>query len=116
MLISISATLLSLAVAGGLTMGVLHIRRSRVPFAAGLGHAALAVAGVIFLAVGVVRESQPITINSALFCFALAAVGGVFILLFRLQGERPPGFMIALHGVAAAFALGLLWYGILAGV
>lgn len=113
MLISISATLLSLAVAGGLTMGVLHMRRARVPFAAGLGHAALAVAGVVVLAVGVVQESQPLTVNSALFCFALAAVGGVFILLFRLQGERPPGFMIALHGVVAAFALGLLWFGIL---
>lgn len=115
MLIPLSATLLSLAVAGGLTMGILHMRRARVPFAAGLGHATLAVAGIVLLAVGVVLESQPLTINSALFCFVLAAVGGVFVLLFRLQGERPPGFMIALHGAAATFALGLLWFGILAG-
>lgn len=115
MLILVSATLLSLAVAGGLTMGILHMRRSRVPFAAGIGHATLAVSGIVLLAVSVAQESQPRTINSALFCFVLAIVGGVFVLLFRLQGERPPGFMIALHGVAAAFALGLLWIGILSG-
>lgn len=115
MLIAASATLLSLAVAGGLAMALLHIRRARVLFAAGLGHAALAVAGIVLLAFGVMRESQPMTINSALLCFALAAVGGVFVLLFRLQGERPPGFMIGLHGAAAVFALGLLWVGLLAG-
>jgi hypothetical protein len=115
MLITVSATLLSLAVAGGLTLGILHARRVPVPFAVGLGHAGLAVAGIVLLAFSVVRESQPLTVNSALMCFTLAAIGGVFVLLFRLQGERPPGFMIALHGTAAIFALGLLWYGILAG-
>ncbi len=115
MLITVSATVLSLAVAGGLALSILHMRRTRVAFAAGLGHATLAVIGILLLAFGVVRESQPMTINSALFCFALAAVGGVFVLLFRLQGESPPGFMIGLHGVAAAFALGLLWVGLLTG-
>ncbi|MEX1081610.1 MAG: hypothetical protein WD382_06280 [Halofilum sp. (in: g-proteobacteria)] len=115
MLISVSATLLSLAVAGGLAMGTLHMRRFRVPFAAGLGHAALATTGIVLLAFGVVRESQPPTVNSALLCFALAAVGGLFVLLFRLQGESPPGFMIGLHGTAAIVALALLWTGILGG-
>lgn len=115
MLIPISATLLSLAVAGGLTMAVLHIRRSRVWFAAGLGHAALAAAGIVLLAFGVMRESQPMAINSALLCFALAAVGGVFVLLFRLEGESPPGFMVGLHGAMAGLALVLLWVGILDG-
>lgn len=113
MLIPVSATLLSLAVAGGLAMAVLHIRRARVLFAWGLGHAALATAGIVLLAFGVVRESQSPAINSALLCFALAAVGGVFVLLFRLQGESPPGFMIGLHAAFAALALALLWIGIL---
>lgn len=115
MLMTLSAILLSLAVAGGLAMAALHMRRSRVPFAAGIVHAALASVGVALLAVGVFRGTQPLTINSALLCFAVALVGGVFVLLFRLQGERPPGFMIGLHGVLAAFALALLWFGILTG-
>ncbi len=66
MLIPVSATLLSLAVAGGLTMGILHMRHVRVPFAAGLGHASLAIAGIVVLAFGVIQESQPAAIRCAL--------------------------------------------------
>jgi len=112
MLIPVSATLLSLAVAGGLGLGLLHARRVPVRFGAGLAHAGLALGGIVVLALGVVRTTQPVTINSALLVFALAAVGGIFVLLFRLQREPPPGFMIALHGLAGAIALGLLWFGI----
>lgn len=107
-----AAMLLSLAVAGGLLLGVLHVRRMQVPFAAGIGHALLALAGVVTLAAAVWRESQPAAVNVALLLFVIALVGGVFILLFRLQNGPPPGFMVVLHGATAAIALAVLWLGL----
>lgn len=112
MITILSAAILSLAVAGGLLLGVLHARHVRTPFAAGIGHAMLALAGVVTLAVAVWSESQPAAVNVALLLFVIALIGGVFILLFRLQRESPPGFMIVLHGGTAAIALAVLWLGI----
>lgn len=108
----VAAIILSLAVAGGLVLGLLHARRVRVPFAAGIGHAMLALAGIVALAIAVWSKSQSLAINAALLLFAIALIGGVFILLFRLQRESPPGFMIVLHGGTAAVALAVLWLGI----
>ena len=108
-----AAVLLSLAVAGGLLLATGHLRRARVPFPLGLGHAGLAVAGLAILAAAVWSEPQPLPVNAALLFFALAAIGGLFVLLFRLQGDRPPGFMIALHGAVAGAGLALLWFGTL---
>lgn len=104
--------LLSLAVAGGVLLGVLHARGRPVPFAAGIGHALLALTGTVVLAVAVWQQPRPLAANAALLLFALALVGGVFNLLFRLQGERAPGFMIVLHGATATVALAVLWAGI----
>lgn len=113
MLVPVSAVVLSFAVAGGLLLGVLHARRIEVPFTAGLVHAGVAVAGMVVLMVGVAFETGGLAVNSALFLFAVAAIGGVFVLLFRLQRERPPIFMIALHGAAAIIGLAVLWTGVL---
>lgn len=104
--------LLSLAVLGGVLLGCWHARGRPVPFAAGIGHGLLALAGIGVLAVAVWQQPRPLAVNAALLLFAIALVGGVFNLLFRLQGERPPGFMIALHGATAAVALAVLWAGI----
>lgn len=104
--------LLSLAVAGGVLLGALHARGRSVPLAAGIGHALLALTGTVVLAVAVWQQPRPLAVNAALLLFALALVGGVFNLLFRLQGERPPGFMIGLHGATAVVALAVLWAGV----
>lgn len=107
-----AAVVVTLAVAAGATLAWLHLRRARVPFAAGLAHAATATAGLVLLAAAVWAESQPIAVNSALLCLALSLVGGIFVLLFRLQGDAPPGFMVALHGAMGVLAAVLLWVGI----
>lgn len=114
-LVTIAAAVLSIAVIGGATLAHRHARGRRVAFALGLGHAALAATGLAVLAVAVFGASQPMAVNAALLLFALALVGGLFLLLFRLQQEWPPGFMMALHGATAAVALALLWAGLLIG-
>lgn len=104
-----AAVLLSLAVAGGLLLGVLHARRAPVPFAAGLAHAGAAVAGIAVLLFAIATGDHGVAANAALLLFAIALVGGVFVLLFRLQRQRPPLFMVGLHGATALVALAVLW-------
>lgn len=115
MLTPIAAVVLSAAVLGGALLAAAHARRRRVPFALGLGHAGVAVTGLALLAVAVTRDTQPPAINAALLLFAIALVGGAFLLLFRLQKEAPPGFMIVLHAGTAITALALLWIGLAVG-
>lgn len=112
MTVLVAAVLLSVAVAGGLLLGLAHALRTTVPWGAGLAHGALAFAGTVVLGVGIGLAPRGPAVNTALLLFGLALIGGVFNLLFRLQGERPPGFMIGLHGATAAVALAVLWIGI----
>jgi len=114
MLVPLAAVLLSLAVAGGVILAVLNARRTHVPLVAGLVHAGSAIAGIVLLMIGVALTDQPVAVNAALLLFAIALVGGVFVLLFRLQPARPPMFMIALHGATAVAGLAVLWGGVLA--
>lgn len=112
-MVTIAAAVLSLAVAGGAVLGHRHARGHPVAFALGLAHAALAIVGLAVLTAAVFSHGQPAAVNASLLLFAIALVGGLFLLLFRLQREPPPGFMIALHGATAAVALALLWAGLL---
>lgn len=112
-LVTIAALVLSAAVAGGATLAHRHARGRPVALALGLGHAGLAVAGLATLAVAVFTAEQPVAVNASLLLFAIALIGGLFLLLFRLQGEPAPGFMIALHAATAAVALAILWAGLL---
>jgi len=114
MLVLLAALLLSLAVAAGAVLAMLNIRHRRVPLTAGMAHAGAAIAGLALLGAGMAFEDQPLAANAALLLFAIALLGGVFVLLFRLQGERPPMFMVGLHGLTAAVALAVLWAGVLA--
>lgn len=112
MLAQTAALVLTVAVAGGAALAQAHMRRQMVPFAFGLVHAGIALAGLALLTLAVGRYTQPLAVNAALLLFFIALVGGVFLLLFRLQKESPPGFMIVLHAGTAVTALALLWIGL----
>lgn len=115
MLTPIAAIVLSAAVVGGALLAQAHARGRRVPFALGLGHAAVAAVGLVLLTLAVSRYAQPLAVNAALLLFFIALIGGAFLLLFRLQKEPPPGFMIVLHAGTAVTALALLWIGLTIG-
>ncbi|GEM_PF-1712444 len=115
MLTPIAAIVLSAAVIGGALLAQAHARRLRVPFALGLVHAGVAVAGLVLLSLAVSRYTQPLVVNAALLFFFIALIGGAFLLIFRLQKESPPGFMIVLHAGTAVTALALLWVGLTMG-
>jgi len=110
-MIALALALLTAAVAGGAVLFVAHLRGRRVPAGAGYAHAALAVTGTLTLAVAVFGGATPRVVNAALLGLAFALLGGVFVLLFRLQGERPPLLMVALHALFGGIALALLAIG-----
>lgn len=100
--------LLLAAMVAGASMAWRHAAGLAVPAVAGAGHAALALSAFAMLATLVVTRDTPPLVNSALLLLAFALVGGAFNAMFRLQGERPPGFMILLHALAAFTAFILL--------
>lgn len=105
----IAAALLSLAALAGAWLALRHLRGRGAPWSLGIAHAGVATAGVATLALAAAMVGLPKAANAALLCVVLALVGGVFVLLFRLQGEPPPMFMIALHAGAAMVGVALLW-------
>ncbi len=109
----LAAIVLTVAVGGGAVLGQRHARGRGVKLALGLAHAAVATAGLVLLATAVFGGGQPGAVNAALLLVAIALLGGGFLLLFRLQGDTPPGFMIALHGLTALAGLASLWAGLL---
>lgn len=113
MLAPIAAIILSAALLGGALLARRHAHGRSTPLALGLGHGATALTGFVLLAIAVVQTAQPLAVNAAVLLFALALIGGLFVLVFRLQGEAPPGFMIALHAFTAGIALIMLWIGLL---
>lgn len=115
MLTPTAAIVLSAAVVGGGALAQAHARGRRVPFALGLAHAGVALVGLVLLTLAVSRYAQPLAVNAALLLFFIALIGGAFLLLFRLQKESPPGFMIVLHASTAVTALALLWIGLSMG-
>lgn len=103
---------LVVAVAFGGVLLARHLRGQAVAARWGYGHAGLAVLGVLALSWLVFTTPTPRVVNAALLMFAFAVLGGVFVLLFRLQGERPPLFMVALHAVFAVVGVVLLGLGL----
>jgi len=112
MIVAIAAAILACTVLAGVVMASRRTRRLPVPLGAGLAHGGAAVTGLVLLATGVFGAEQPVTVNAALLMFALAFIGGLFLLLFRLDDGKPPGFMIFMHGSAAVVGLGLLIAGL----
>lgn len=100
------------AVAGGGLLLARHLRGRPVPARWGYIHAALAVGGGALLAVAVFAGGAPRVVNAALLMLLFALIGGVFVLLFRLQGERAPLFMVVLHALFGALAVVLLAVGV----
>jgi len=108
----IAAGTVSLAIAMGLALVSRHAQARPVPLAFGLAHAATALVAVGVLTAAAVAAGDDYRLNSALICLVLALVGGAFNLLFRLEGERPPGFMIVLHALAGVAGLVLVWLAV----
>ena len=105
--------IVSAAVAASAVVLGLHLARraaagTPLPLPYGLAHGALGLASVVLLGVAAFSGGTLKLVNAALLFYCLALVGGLFVLVFRLQGQPPPMFMVYLHAASALLASALL--------
>ncbi|MEJ2645897.1 MAG: hypothetical protein P8180_13430 [Gammaproteobacteria bacterium] len=110
----VEVALLSFIVAmtGGGVLAVRGVRRQRVSLPMALAHGALALTALGLLAARVFNGPRVILFNDALLVFALAAVGGLLLFIFRLDKEAPPVVVVVLHALVASAGLILLVAGV----
>lgn len=113
MTLILAVLVLSATAAAGLGLAWCHMQGRRVRLPVGLAHATGGVIGVVLLTAAALAAGTDYRLNSALICLTLALIGGAFILIFRLEGDSAPGFMIGLHALAAISALVLVWLAVL---
>ncbi len=106
--------LFCLAAAVGMRLIFIGVRYHRGSLALGLGHAGIAISGLVLLVFAIFREPvRHLLYNDAAFLFVLALTGGVLLLALREGRKPPPMLVVSLHAGMALFALLLLIYGYL---
>ncbi|HKK13046.1 MAG TPA: hypothetical protein VKA14_00105 [Gammaproteobacteria bacterium] len=110
-MVTLIVVLFLLAAGGGLWLARKAARRERVSTPVALGHAAVAVLALGLLTQRVVSGPKVLLLNDALLLFVFAALGGLLLLVFRLDREPPPMMVIFLHGLVAAIGLSVLVTG-----
>jgi hypothetical protein len=86
----------------GAGLAVQEMRGRALPLPVGLLHGIAAVIAIGLLVAHDMHAPHDALVNTATAVFVLAALGGLLLFLFRLQGEPPAGFVVTLH---AGFAL-----------
>lgn len=103
-----AATLFALAALGGLAMAVLKGRGVMPPIWLAAGHGLLALAGLVLLAVGAVREPAGVLPWAALVLFVVGGLWGLELLRSHLREGDFPLAGAAGHGGLALVAFILL--------
>jgi hypothetical protein len=106
--------LLGLASILGLSLIFIGVRYHRGSLALGLGHAGIAVSGLVLLVLYNFHERvhHP-RYNEAAILLVITLTGGLLLLALR-EGQKPaPMFVVGLHAAIALFALLLLVTGYL---
>lgn len=106
--------LFCLASAVGMRLIFIGVRHHRGSLALGLGHAGIAVSGLVLLIAAIIQApvQQPLY-NGAAVVFVLALTGGLLLLALREGRKPPPMLVVGLHAAMALFALSLLILGYL---
>ncbi len=101
--------LIAVAAVVGLYMAIGHFRgRSPPPTGAALLHGVLAVSGVVLLLIGVLQIGFGTVHTWALVLFAVAALGGLYLVSFHMRRRALPSAVVVIHGMVAAVAFLIL--------
>jgi hypothetical protein len=113
----VAAALFALAALAGLAMATIHFRQDRNPpgWLAGVHGLAAASALLILLWAVLVQGGAAVLVAWAFGLFAVAALGGFFLVSFHVRSKRLPGAGVVVHALVAVTAFGLLLAGILGG-
>ncbi len=105
MLLVNAVVLFAMGAGAGLTMAIMHFRRSSRPRALiAIAHGTFAGAGIVTLVWTVVKMGGDHRVQIALALFLVAAVGGLTLLTFHLRGRALPSALIIGHGLVAVTA------------
>ena len=64
-------------------------------------HAALGAAGLVTVAIPVVKGEAATSLTVALVILVVAAVGGFYVASFRLKNQLPPKPVVVVHALVA---------------
>jgi hypothetical protein len=96
-----------LAALGGGVLAVRRLQNKSLPVGLAALHGALAVLGVVLLALDVVGGSGGLAL-AALGVFAVAALGGLFLVSFHARGRPLPVPVMFVHAIVAVVGAVLL--------
>jgi hypothetical protein len=108
----VAALFLAIAAVGGATLAFLHFTGKTRPWALTILHGLLAATGLVLLAWPVL-DGSALDLRSALIVLVAAALGGFFLVSFRLRGKPLPSAVVLVHGAVAATGLVLLLVNLL---
>jgi hypothetical protein len=98
----------AIAAVGGLILALHVLRGKFAPWALSLLHALLGAAGLVLLALAVLREGAGQIATAALLILIVAALGGFFLAYQHVQRKLPPSGVVVLHAVLAVAGVALL--------
>ena len=115
MLVIVSIVLFAMAAAGGITI-VAFDKRGKLSLPLALVHGALAAAGLVVLIIAAAQGQTTVLGNVALGGFAVAALGGLYLIYSHLTNNKLPMAVIGIHAAVAVVSfLLLLFSGIRTG-
>lgn len=107
-MLELTPVLFALAALGGLTLAIMHIRKSGAPMSLSLIHGLVAAAGLILLILAMARAELGGLVMVSVVLFVVAAVGGLMLLATHLRSRPLPAPLIVVHGLVAAAAFAVL--------
>lgn len=102
-------TMIAVSLAGGGYVASLHRRNEPPRKKIALVHGVIGITAALLLA-GLMILQQDYTLLPAVGTFVVVIFGGTYLFSFRSKTSPAPGSAIAIHGVLALLAFGLLIY------
>jgi hypothetical protein len=100
-MLNLAVVIFAIAAVGGLILAIQHFRGGRRPWPLAILHGLGGAAGLVLLALAVLKADAPPQAKVALGLFVMAALGGFFLFAKRLQGQGLPSPVVIIHaGVA----------------
>jgi hypothetical protein len=107
-MLNVAIAVFAIAAVGGLILALHVLRAKFAPWPLSVLHALLGAAGLVLLALAVLREGAGSLATWSLGLFVVAALGGFFLASFHVKQKLPPKAVVVVHAGVAIVAFALL--------
>jgi len=107
-MLKLALILFAIAALGGLTLGLLHIKKGGAPVPLALLHGSIAATALILLIITVLKAQTAGLLMVSMILFIVAAIGGLVLFANHLRTRPLPRPLIIIHGAVAATAFVIL--------